>query len=150
MTEQEYDELNKNYFLNDPKNNLYSKPNLQAWRQAIELSGSLYKVRRAIVNSFDEKGRPNNEETIDYIPLAIVPVGDYSVNRKEQGSWTAESYDVSYVYPDYLRVEEVIEHPNYGLLKVISVNDMREYGISTAKAVRINSIRIIKDKGEWL
>lgn len=150
MTEQEYEELSKEYFLNDPKHNVYSKPNLQAWRQAIELHGSFYKVRRAVVNSFDEKGRPNNEEKIDYIPLAIVPKGDYSCNRKEQGSWTAESFEVSYVYPDYLRVEEYIEHPNYGDLRVISINDMREYGISTATAVRVNSIRQIKNSGEWL
>lgn len=150
MTEQEYEELSKHYCLNDPKNNLYSKPNLQAWRQSIELSGSFYKVKRAIVNNFDEKGRPNNEEKIDYIPLAIIPNGDYTCIRKGQGSWTAESYSISYVYPDYLRVEEIIEHPNYGPLRVISVNDMREYGISTATAVRINSIRTIKDSGEWL
>lgn len=139
-----------NKCLNDPKNNLYSKPDLQSWRQALELSSSFYKVKRAVVNYYDEKGRPNNKEEIDWVPLSIIPAGDYTCNRKEQGSWTAESYKVSYVYPEYLRVEEIIEHPNYGSLKVISLDDQREYGVSTATAVRINSIRVIKNSGEWL
>jgi len=82
--------------------------------------------------------------------MAITPTGDMSINRKEQGTWSAETYSISYLYPDYLRGEEIIEHPMYGRLRVISVDDMREYGVMTAKAVRIDSIRPVMDKGEWV
>ena len=149
MTEDEFKERYP-FELNNPRNNVYSRPDLQAWRQSIELAGSFYKVIRNTINEYDEKGRPNNKQEVQYIAAAIIPVGDYSVTRKGQGSWTSEKYKISYVYPDYLRIEDIVEHPNYGVLKVLEVDDMREYGISTATAVRINSIRRIKDNGEWL
>lgn len=142
--------MNEDPRLNNPRRNVYSRPDLQAWRQALELTSSCYKVTRQITNRYDEKGRPNNKEEIQYIPMTIIPDGDYRVDRKEQGSWTVENFKISYVYPDYLRVEDIIEHPNYGILRVMSINDMREYGISTASAVRINSIRNVRNKGEWL
>ena len=135
---------------NSPTHNLYSKPDLQAFRQALSLSSALYKVKREITNHFDDKGRPDSKEQITYIELAIVPKGNYTVNQKEQGSWTAESFEISYIYPDYLQVEDIVYHPNYGELRVLDINDMREYGVSSATAVRVNSIRQIKNSGEWI
>lgn len=137
------------YGLNDPRHNVYSRPDLQAFRQAIELTSSMYKVTRASINEYDEKGRPNNKEEVIYMAMSIVPVGDMRIDRKGQGTWVAESFKINYIYPDYLRGEEIIEHPNYGLLRVLSVNDMREYGVMEATAVRINSIRPVMDSGEW-
>lgn len=135
---------------NLPNKNLYSKPDLQSLRQALSLTSARYKVVRQVTNHFNEKGRPDSKEQIEYIEMSIVPNGTYTVNQKEQGSWTAESYEISYIYPEYLRVEDIVEHPNYGKLRVLSINDMREFGVSTATAVRINSIRQIRNSGEWL
>lgn len=135
---------------NSPTHNLYSKPDLQAFRQALSLTSAMYKVKRQITNHFNDKGRPDSKEQITYLNLAIVPNGDYTVNQKEQGSWTAESFKISYVYPDYLLTEDIVYHPNYGELRVISIEDMREYGVSSATAVRVNSIRHIKNSGEWV
>lgn len=142
--------MNEDPKLNEPKRNVYSRPDLQAWRQVLTTSASCYKVIRQVTNRFDDKGRPYNKEEIQYIPMTIIPNGDYSVNRREQGSWTAERFTVAYVYPDYLRVEDIIEHPNYGRLRILSINDMREYGVSSASAVRIDSIREVRNSGEWL
>ena len=128
--------------------NPYERTDLQALRQALEISGKNYKVIRQEVNKFNDKGRPDSIEKVDYIYASITPKGDLTVNRKGQGSWTAESFEVSYLYPDYLRVENLIEHPIYGQLKIKSINDMRQYGLSTAVAVRVGSIRTIYDKGE--
>ncbi|MEG1565325.1 MAG: hypothetical protein RR342_01105 [Bacilli bacterium] len=136
--------------INSPTNNLYSKPDLQSLRQALSLTSALYCVKRQITNHFDEKGRPNSKESQVYFEMAIVPNGDYKSKRTEQGSWTAESFMISYIYPDYLQTEDIITHPFYGELRVESINDMREYGVSTAVAVRINSIRKIINSGAWV
>lgn len=152
MSNDEYINNENNFerpWLNDPRRNVYSRPDLQSFKQALELTDSYYKVTRSITNFYDEKGRPDNKEEIQFLPLTIIPTGDYKVVRNAQGSWTAESYKISYVYPTYLRVEDIIEHPNYGRLRVLDVDDMREYGVMTATAVRINSIRPIMDSGEW-
>lgn len=152
MSNDEYINNGNNFerpWLNDPRRNVYSRPDLQSWKQALELTDSYYKVTRSITNFYDEKGRPDNKEEIELIPMTIVPTGDYKVVRNAQGSWSAESYKISYVYPTYLRVEDIIEHPNYGKLRVLDISDMREYGVMTATAVRINSIRTIMDSGEW-
>lgn len=138
------------YGLNDPWHNVYSRPDLQAFRQAIELSSSMYKVIRSTINEYDEKGRPNNKEEVIYMAMAITPIGDMSIDRRERGgTWIAEKFKINYIYPDFLRGEELIEHPFYGTLKVISIDDMREYGVMEATAVRINSIRPVMDRGEW-
>ena len=135
---------------NNPTHNLYSKPDLQAFRQALSLTSAMYKVKRQVTNHFNDKGRPDSKEQITYVELAITPDGDYRVNQKEQGSWTAENYKISYVYPDYLMVEDIVYHPNYGELRVMSIDDKREYGVSSASAVRVNSIRQIKNSGDWM
>lgn len=142
--------MNEDPKLNNPRCNVYSRPDLQSWRQALATSASCYKVIRQITNRYDDKGRPNNKEEAQWVAMSIIPAGDYSVNRRDQGSWTSERFKVSYVYPDYLRVEDIIEHPNYGRLRILSIDDMREYGVSTATAVRIDSIREIRNSGEWL
>lgn len=152
MSNDEYINNENNFerpWLNDPRRNVYSRPDLQSFKQALELTDSYYKVTRSITNFYDEKGRPDNKEEIQLLPLTIIPTGDYKIVRNAQGSWSAESYKISYVYPTYLRVEDIIEHPNYGKLRVLDISDMREYGVMTATAVRINSIRTIMDSGEW-
>lgn len=135
---------------NLPNRNLYSKPDLQALRQALSLSGAYYKVVRQVTNHFNEKGRPDSKQQIEFIEMAIIPTGNYNVDMKEQGGWTAESFEATYIYPDYLQVEDIIEHPNYGKLKVISVEDKREYGASKANTVRLDSVRKTNNNGEWL
>lgn len=129
---------------------IYDKPYLQAFRQALSLNSRRYKVHRQVTNHFDEKGRPDSKEQIEYVELAIVPSGELNIDQKEQGSWNAQSYSISYVYPEYLRGEDIIEHPEYGRLRVTNINDMREYGVSTATAVRIDSIRQIRNSGEFM
>lgn len=122
---------------------LYNKPDLQALRQAISLTSDRLLVYRNVTNHYNEKGRPDSKVEAELVELAVVPNEDYSVNRKEQGSWSSETFSVSYVYPDYLQLEDIIEHPVYGKLRVTSIKDMREFGVSTARAERINASRNI-------
>lgn len=128
----------------------YDKPYIQALRQALSLTSDRYKVYRQVTNHFDEKGRPDSKEQIEYVELSIIPSGEIRIDQKEQGSWNTQSFSISYVYPEYLRGEDIIEHPEYGKLRVTSINDMREFGISSATAVRIDSIRQIRNTGEFM
>lgn len=130
--------------------NPYNRTDLQALKQALSMTSERYRVIRETVNKFNEKGRPDSIQKIDIIEASIIQNGDHSVDQKGQGSWSTETFTVSYIYPDYLRLENIIEHPFYGNLRVTSVNDMRDRGVSTATAVRLNSMRDIIDKGEGL
>lgn len=122
---------------------LYNKPDLQSLRQALMLTSDKYLVFRQATNHFNDKGRPDSKVETELMEMAIVPNEDYAVNRREQGSWSSETFTVSYIYPDSLQLEDIIEHPIYGKLRVTRIKDMSVYGVGSATAERINSSRNI-------
>lgn len=129
--------------------NPYSRQDIQAIRQALEITNRHYRVIRQTVNKFNDKGRPESIQKIDFINATITKSGDLSLDKREgHGGWQTEWFEITYCYPEWLRAENIVEHPVYGQLVVKDINDMREYGVCVAKATRINSIRNVHDTGE--
>lgn len=129
--------------------NPYLRADLQGFRQALEMTNRRYRVIRQTVNKFNDKGRPESIQKIDYINATITKSDDIRTDKRDgKGGWQTETFEIAYCYPEYLRAENIVEHPQYGQLKVGDINDMREHGVSIAKAVRIGSIRNIHDRGE--
>lgn len=129
--------------------NPFRMTDVQAIKQALSMTNERYRIIRQTVNKFDDKGRPSSIQEIDYIEATVTKTSDRVLDKRNgNGGWNTETFEISCCYPHYLRNENILEHPYYGNLKVTDVDDMREYGLTTAKAVRMNSIRNINDRGE--
>ena len=130
-------------FMNKPTN--ITRTDLNSWRTLMAPFTSSIIVHRNLVNKFNDKGRPEAiQETLQMF-CVVTPEGNRIRKDSGNGFWSSENFKINYVYPDELFLDEIVESELYGRLKIIEIEDRREYGPSEATAVRINSIRSIPD-----
>ena len=129
--------------MNKPTN--ITRTDLNSWRILMAPFASGVIVHRNLVNKFNSKGRPEAIQETVRMSCVVTPQGNVVRKDSGRGFWSSENFKIDYVYPDELFLDEIVDSELYGRLKIIEIEDRREYGTSEATAVRINSIRPIPD-----
>ena len=110
---------------------------IDALWQALEPFAQNYTITRQAIRSYNERGRVSNTETKDFIRAFIQP-GGQSINTDQQGKgrWVKADYSLYTVVPHYVSIGDIIHTPQWGDLKVHSLQDQRYQGMMSANLVR--------------
>lgn len=109
---------------------------IRALAQAVKPFEKSYKVLRQKKRDYNDRGRVDNTTRIEDVRMAIVP-GSKRINTNQNGDgrWITSTQQAVLVNPYYLYIGDII-YTDDGDLKVVYVDDNREYGASTAQLVR--------------
>lgn len=117
----------------------------QALRQAIAPFLDFARLRRNVVTKFNDKGRPDHK--VDYVdfPCVITVSGEASRNSSSYGDRASVRYQVMYLSPLTLNLGDILEHDDFGVLKIVSFSGTELLGATTANAVRLGGAMNVRD-----
>lgn len=103
------------------------------------------KLRRNIINKFDDKGRPDNKSEWVWFQAAVTMDGDRTRDQNKDGDRSTAHFHVMYLKPGVLYIGDIIWHKTFGMMKIEGFDGMTEAGLTTAKAIGINAGQDIED-----
>jgi len=120
--------------------NIYGE-DITGFVQAIQPLVSEYKIKRTVLPSYDINGRVSNTNRIDSVYGFIQPGGKrINTNTGDgMGRWVTADYTIYCVLPNYVSMGDLIFTPTYGTLKVVSVEDLRSFGVMNASLTRTST-----------
>lgn len=115
----------------------HAPQDIEALKQVIYTFGKIYKINRAKIVGINERGRVTNVITREDLFACILPSNKrINTNNDGKGRWITAEAEISCVIPQYFGINDIIEVPGRGRMKVVSLNDLREYGVMTGALVR--------------
>ena len=110
---------------------------VNAFLQAIQPFMQRYKIDRHTVRSYNQRGRVSNIVVKETVNAFIEPLQkQLNTNSSGLGRRQTASYKLYTVSPEYVSNGDLIYTPNWGVLKVDSLDDARYQGVISANLVR--------------
>lgn len=110
---------------------------VMALAQAMEPFMETYDIMRSSIRGYNSRGRVDNVNIKGTVRGLIQPSGKrINTNQEGLGRWVTADYEITCVVPEYVSMGDLIFTKNYGVLKVISVEDLRYQGTISAALVR--------------
>ena len=110
---------------------------VEAFLQAIQPFMCKYSITRHAIRSYNERGRVSNVQVNNTVEAFIEPQQkQINTNSSGQGRRVSASYKLYAVVPQYVSIGDLIHTPNWGTLKVESLDDQRYQGVITANLTR--------------
>lgn len=106
---------------------------------------SSVKLRMNTVNKFNDKGRPEHVQKLVDFPCVIYPDGTTTVTNKAGGSFSTTRYHVMFMPPQRLNMSDILECEAFGILKIIEFDGYNEFGLTSAKAIKLGAGWDIQD-----
>ena len=121
----------------------HAPQDIEALKQVIYTFGKPYTIYRAKMTAINARGRLDNVVVKEELFACILPSNKrINTNTDGRGRWFTAEAEISCVIPQYFNMNDIIEVPGRGKMKVVSVNDLREYGVMTGSLVRIGTTDI--------
>lgn len=128
-------------------------PELGAFHQVIESFSNFDKhsgytdiyVERNIVHGFNEKGRPNNITEKQKIKGVLIPQSKQLDQKDGEGYWVNVEYKLVVATPYRIFNGDIVITPK-GKMIATNVNDLSEFGTTSATLVRRRSAEKFVDK----
>ena len=113
---------------------------VESLKQVIYTFGKPYTILRAKITGINARGRLDNIVVKETIFACILPSNKrINTNNDGKGRWFTAEAEISCVIPQYFSLNDIIEVPGRGKMKVVSLNDLREYGVITGSLIRIGT-----------
>lgn len=115
----------------------HAPQDIEALKQVIYTFGKTYTIHRNKIVGINERGRVTNVKKDEPIFAVILPSNKrINTNSDGKGRWITAECEISCVIPQYFALNDIIDVPGRGRMKVISLQDFREYGVMTGSLVR--------------
>lgn len=115
----------------------HAPQDIESLKQVIYTFGKVYKINRSKITGINVRGRVDNITVKEDLFACILPSNKrINTNNDGKGRWITAEAEISCVIPQYFSINDIIEVPGRGRMKVVSIQDLREYGVMTGSLVR--------------
>lgn len=128
------------------QNNPFVKQGQKALDQCLApFTDDSVKLRKNIVNKFNDKGRPEHVQELVDFPCVITPAGSTSGTSTANGARSTTKFNVMITPPATLQIGDILEHSTYGVMKIVEFDGYGNYGLTSAVAVKLGAGNDVTD-----